>query len=121
MRNDTRDLVRRIAALRAERAGLLGHPHHAAWVIEIGTAETVEAVEKMLLALDRPRCGTPRPRPPNSPRPPDARSSRGTGPSTPSGSAATRAVDTAALRPYLELERVLHYGVFRARRPSCTG
>src|SRR5690349_273159 len=49
--NDTRDVVRRITTLRAERAGLLGHPHHASWVIEIGTAETVEAVEKMLLAL----------------------------------------------------------------------
>ena len=49
--HDTRDVVRRITALRAERAGLLGHPHHASWVIEVGTAETVEAVEKMLAAL----------------------------------------------------------------------
>ena len=32
--HDTRDLVRRIAALRAERARLLGHPHHASWVVE---------------------------------------------------------------------------------------
>ena len=34
--HDTRDVVRRITALRAERAGLLGHPHHASWVIEVG-------------------------------------------------------------------------------------
>jgi len=36
--NDTRDVVRRITALRAERARLLGHPHHTSWVIEVGTA-----------------------------------------------------------------------------------
>lgn len=29
---DTRDLVLRLARLRAERAQLLGHPHHAAYV-----------------------------------------------------------------------------------------
>ena len=40
-----------VAALRAERAGLLGHPHHASWVIEIDTADTVEAVSAMLAAL----------------------------------------------------------------------
>ena len=38
----------RMAALRAERARLLGHPHHASWVVEIGTAGTVEAVDAML-------------------------------------------------------------------------
>ncbi len=44
--------MRRIAARRAERARLLGHPHHASWVVEIGTAgSTVEAVDAVLRKL----------------------------------------------------------------------
>ena len=112
--HDTRDVVRRIAALRAERAGLLGHPHHASWVIEVGTAETVEAVEKMLAALV----------------PPSVRNAEAEAvelaavaghPIEPWDRAfwteavrRERAADTGALRPYLELERVLHDGVFAA-------
>ena len=112
--HDTRDLVRRITALRAERAGLLGHPHHASWVIEVGTAGTVEAVETCWPRSSRRPCATPRRRPRSWPPSPGTRSSRGTAPSTPSGSAASARVDAAALRPYLELERVLHDGVFAA-------
>jgi peptidyl-dipeptidase Dcp len=52
--HDTRDLVRRITALRAERARLLGHPHHASWVVEVATAGTVDAVEAMLASLVPP-------------------------------------------------------------------
>ena len=112
--NDTRDVVRRITTLRAERAGLLGHPHHASWVIEIGTAETVEAVEKMLLALV-----------PAAVRNAEAEAAElaeaAGRPIEPWDRAfhtervrRARAVGTAALRPYLELERVLHHGVFAA-------
>ena len=112
--NDTRDLVRRITALRAERAGLLGHPHHASWVIEIGTAETVEAVEKMLLALVPPVV--------RNAEAEAAELAEAAGrPIEPWDRAfhtervrRARAVGTAALRPYLELERVLHHGVFAA-------
>jgi peptidyl-dipeptidase Dcp len=111
---DTRDLVRRITALRAERARLLGHPHHASWVVEVCTAERVEAVDEMLTALVGPAvrnaeaetaelaavAGHPI-------EPWDRafyaeRVRRGNG------------ADDAALRPYLELERVLHDGVFAA-------
>jgi peptidyl-dipeptidase Dcp len=112
--NDTRDVVRRITALRAERAGLLGHPHHASWVIEVGTAETVEAVEKILAALV-----------PHAVRNADTEAAelaaRAGHPIEPWDRAfytevirRERATDTAALRPYLELERVLHHGVFAA-------
>ena len=112
--HDTRDVVRRITALRAERAGLLGHPHHASWVIEVGTAETVEAVEKMLAALV-----------PHAVRNADIEAAelaaRAGHPIEPWDRAfcsevirRERATDTAALRPYLELERVLHHGVFAA-------
>jgi len=112
--NDTRDLVRRITALRAERAGLLGHPHHASWVIEIGTAETVEAVEKMLLALVPPAVR-------NAEAEAVELAEAAGRPIEPWDRAfhtervrRARAVGTAALRPYLELERVLHHGVFAA-------
>ena len=112
--HDTRDLVRRITALRAERARLLGHPHHASWVVEVGTAGTVETVEKLLAALV----------------PPAVRNARAEAaelaavaghPLEPWDRAfytervrRERDVDGAALRPYLELERVLRDGVFAA-------
>jgi len=42
--HDTRDTLLRIVRLRAARARLLGHPHHASWVVETGTAGSTEAV-----------------------------------------------------------------------------
>jgi peptidyl-dipeptidase Dcp len=112
--HDTRDLVRRITALRAERAGLLGHPHHASWVIEVGTAGTVDAVETMLAALVPPAV--------RNTEAEVAELERVAGhPIEPWDRAfyAERvrracAVDTSALRPYLVLERVLRDGVFAA-------
>jgi peptidyl-dipeptidase Dcp len=112
--HDTRDLVRRITALRAERAGLLGHPHHASWVIEIGTAGTVEAVETMLAALVPPAVRnaeaevTELERVAGHPVEPWDRAFYA------ERVRRERAVDTSALRPYLELERVLRDGVFAA-------
>lgn len=110
--HDTRDLVRRITALRAERAGLLGHPHHASWVVEAGTAGTVEAVDALLAGLVPPAVRNAEAEAAaladlagHAIEPWDrafyaARVQRGSG--------------TADLRPYLELERVLHDGVFAA-------
>ncbi len=49
--HDTRALVVRIAALRAERAQLLGHPTHAAHVVDDQTAGSVEAVMGLLTSL----------------------------------------------------------------------
>ena len=46
--HDTREVVRRIVALRAERAALLGYPDHASYQIANRTAGTVEAVAEML-------------------------------------------------------------------------
>ncbi|AQP44132.1 M3 family metallopeptidase [Tessaracoccus flavus] len=48
---DTRAVVVEIARLRAERAALLGYPHHAAIVAEAGTAKTVDAILDMLVPL----------------------------------------------------------------------
>jgi peptidyl-dipeptidase Dcp len=51
---DNRDVVRRIALLRAQRAQLLGYPNHAAYVIEDGTAKSVAAVNSLLGELAAP-------------------------------------------------------------------
>lgn len=48
---DNTEVLARIAILRARRAALLGHPHHAAYVIEDQTARTVEAVTGLLNRL----------------------------------------------------------------------
>lgn len=49
--HDTRELIRRIVALRAERAALLGYPHHAAYQIADRTAGSLAEVEDLLVGL----------------------------------------------------------------------
>ncbi len=49
--HDNREVIVRIAALRAERAALLGYPHHAAFSLEVQTAQTIEAVDQRLAGL----------------------------------------------------------------------
>ncbi|NAZ75568.1 M3 family peptidase [Kineococcus sp. T13] len=49
--HDTRALLQRIAALRAERAALLGFADHASWVVADETAGSVEAAVGMLRRL----------------------------------------------------------------------
>ena len=49
--HDNRAVIVRIAALRAERAALLGYPNHAAFVLEEQTAQTLEAVDERLSGL----------------------------------------------------------------------
>ncbi len=110
--HDTRALVRRITALRAERAGLLGHPHHASWVIEVGTAGTVEAVEAVLGALVAPAVR-------NAGAEAAELAAVAGHPIEPWDRAfyarrVRRGSDAEAMRPYLELERVLRDGVFAA-------
>ena len=46
--NDTSAITTRLAALRAERASLMGHPSHAAYVLADQMAGSPEAVMKML-------------------------------------------------------------------------
>ena len=120
--HDTRATLLRIVALRAERAHLLGHPHHASWVVEAGTASSVAAVDAMLQAL-APVAAV------------NARSEAAELATVAQQDLAQQeiaawdrafyaerlrrerfAIDAAALRPYLELERVLHDGVFLAAR-----
>jgi peptidyl-dipeptidase Dcp len=113
--NDTRDVVLRLAALRAERARLLGFPSHAAYVIDDNTAGSVDAVAAMLADLAPPAM-----------RNADAEAAELAaiaGHVLEPWDWAFHAervrreryeVDAALLRPYLELERVLLHGVFHA-------
>ena len=48
---DTREIVIELARLRAEHARLLGYDHHAAYIAEDATAKTTEAVNAMLAPL----------------------------------------------------------------------
>jgi peptidyl-dipeptidase Dcp len=49
--NDTRQIVARLAQLRAQRANLLGFPSHAAWKLEDQMAKTPQAALKFMDAL----------------------------------------------------------------------
>ncbi|MGE7137280.1 peptidyl-dipeptidase Dcp [Luteibacter sp. NPDC031894] len=49
--NDTREIVTRIAQLRAERAKLLGFPNYAAWKLDDQMAKTPDAAEKFMERL----------------------------------------------------------------------
>jgi peptidyl-dipeptidase Dcp len=113
--HDTREILVRLAALRAERAQLLGHPHHASWIVEIGTAGTVDAIDAMLGKLAPIAAANARAE--------ATELSAAAGfpiEAWDRGFYAERVrrerfdLDTAALRPYFELERVLRDGVFHA-------
>ncbi|MFJ1794039.1 M3 family metallopeptidase [Kitasatospora griseola] len=112
-------LAARMAALRAERAALLGHASHAAYVVADETAGTVEAVGAMLGRLVGPAVA-------NAQREAAELAAAAAADGVAELGAHDWAfyaekvraerydVDTAALRPYFELERVLQDGVFFA-------
>ncbi len=47
-KNDTRSTIKRLAKIRAEKAGLLGYPNYAAWSLQDQMAKTPEAVQTFL-------------------------------------------------------------------------
>ncbi|TAM70150.1 MAG: M3 family peptidase [Microbacteriaceae bacterium] len=115
--HDNREVVLEIARLRAERARLLGFASHAAYVTADETAKTPDAVAAMLGRL----------------APAAARNARAERAAlqalvgdefevaasdwafyTEKVRKATYDIDTAAMRPYFEAERVLRDGVFFA-------
>jgi peptidyl-dipeptidase Dcp len=128
--NDTTDVVRRIALLRAERAQLLGYPHHAAYAIEDNTARTAEAVGTMLAKLAPAAVANARREARDLQDVIDAESNAESRGESNAGSFALEPwdwayytervrrqrydIDEAELRPYFELERVLRDGVFFA-------
>jgi peptidyl-dipeptidase Dcp len=116
--HDNRPVVARIARLRAERARLLGFPTHADVVLADSTAGTTDAVDTMLASMV-----------PASVANAEAEAQVLREAAAADGvelaawdwayyservRAQRYAVDTAALRPWFELDRVLVDGVFRA-------
>jgi peptidyl-dipeptidase Dcp len=118
--HDTRPLVVELARVRAERAHLLGFPNHAAYVAADGCARTGRAVWDLLTTLAPAAVANARAEAaemaetwgriaPGEPLQPWdwqyvaelVRTER-------------YQLDATLLRPYLELERVLHEGVFAA-------
>ncbi|MFF2039968.1 M3 family metallopeptidase [Kitasatospora sp. NPDC058170] len=112
-------LAIRMSALRAERAQLLGYPTHAAYVVADETAGSVEAVDALLPRLVAPAVA-------NAAREAAELAKVAAADGVEEIAAHDWAyyseqvrqsayqVDAAALRPYFELERVLHDGVFHA-------
>ncbi|MDO8835781.1 MAG: M3 family metallopeptidase [Vicinamibacterales bacterium] len=118
--NDTRQIVTRLASLRAQKAGLLGYPTYAAWVLEDQMARTPAAAEAFLARLIPAAVANARA---------EARaiqahmaSQGGTFLLEPwdwdfyaeQVRKATHDLDDATLTPYFELERTLRDGVFYA-------
>lgn len=109
----------RMAALRAERAALFGHPSHAAYVVEDETAGSVAAVTELLERLVPPAVANAERELERLRAAAEADGVTDFGPHDLAYYAervrlAEYDLDSAALRPYYELERVLHDGVFHA-------
>jgi peptidyl-dipeptidase Dcp len=118
--HDTREVITEIAALRAERAALLGFADHASYVVADRTAGTVDAVVSMLGALVGPAVENARAEAVELEAALHADGHEGPLQAWDWAFYAERVkaarfeVDEARLRPYFELHRVLHDGVFRA-------
>jgi peptidyl-dipeptidase Dcp len=123
--HDNRPLVLEITRLRAERAALLGFPSHAAAVTADQTARTPEAVADMLGRLAPAAARNARAEAVELQRVIDRTQEERGEPTFElaawdwtfySEKVRTERydVDTERMRPYLEAERVLHDGVFRA-------
>ncbi|MEV0890397.1 M3 family metallopeptidase [Promicromonospora sp. NPDC050262] len=120
--NDTREVLLELARLRAEHAQLLGYEHHAAYIAADATAGTTAAVNEMLGRLAPAAVANARREASELAKVSGASGSGGAdGVAAADWSYLNEAVrkqrfnlDDAALRPYLELERVVHDGVFKA-------
>ncbi|MFC8731246.1 M3 family metallopeptidase [Luteimicrobium sp. NPDC057192] len=121
--HDTRGILVEIARLRAEKAQLLGHAHYADYVAADGTARTGGAVADVLARLAPPAVANARREGADL----AAYAAESGLPLDGPGVAASdwaylsdrlrtarHDLDASALRPYLELERVLQDGVFKA-------
>ena len=118
--HDTRATLLALARLRAERARLLGYPHHAAYVAEDATAKTPEAVADILGRLAPAAVANARAEAADL----EAALQRDVPGATLQAwdwayyaeqvRKERRSLDDSSLRPYLELDRVLRDGVFRA-------
>ena len=117
---DNRDVISRMARLRAERAVLLGYANHAAYSLERQTARTVAAVNERLASLAPAAVANAQREAADLRAVAAAGSQEGAVAAwdwayyTEQVRAERYAFDAAALRPYFELDNVLHKGVFHA-------
>jgi peptidyl-dipeptidase Dcp len=114
--HDNRPLVLEIAQLRAQRAALLGFPSHSAVVAADETAGSPEAISEMLTPLAAAAARNARAEQVDldAMNPDEVLESWDWAFYTEKVRQAKYDVDTAALRPWFEAERVLHDGVFFA-------
>ncbi|MGM1016545.1 MAG: M3 family metallopeptidase [Actinomycetota bacterium] len=119
--NDNRGVLTEIARLRAERAALLGYPSHAAYVTADETAGTPEAVSDLLHRLAAPAAANARSEQEalqaiidETEPEPFALEAHDWAFYTERVRSARYDIDSAALRPWFEAERVLRDGVFFA-------
>jgi peptidyl-dipeptidase Dcp len=117
---DTRPLLVRMAALRAERAGLFGFPSHAHYVLDDQTAGSPERVQETLLGMTGPSAANARAEAAELEAAMHAAGVDGPLQAwdhaywTEQVRRRRFEVDADELRPYLELDRVLRDGVLRA-------
>ncbi|WP_298460080.1 M3 family metallopeptidase [uncultured Cellulomonas sp.] len=118
--HDTRTTLLRLVRLRAERAQLLGYPHHAAYVAEDACARTTDAVSSLLGRLAPAAVANAQAEAADLQAAleadvPGARLEPWDWAFYAERVRKERyALDDALLRPYLELDRVLRDGVFAA-------
>ncbi len=117
---DNREVLTRTARLRAERAQLLGYDTHAAFVLDVQTARTVNAVNERLAQLTPPAVANARAEAADLQALVDA---QGGGFQVAAWDwdyyadqvrAERYAFDAAQVRPYFEMENVLINGIFFA-------
>lgn len=119
--NDNRAVLTEIVSVRADRAKLLGHSSHAAYVTADETAGTPEAVSDLLHRLAPAAASNARAEQEalqaiidETEPEPFALDAHDWAFYTEKVRAAKYDIDAAALRPWFEAERVLHDGVFFA-------
>ena len=117
---DNREVVLKLAKLRAERAVLLGYPNHAAYNLADQTAKTTGAVNQLLAEFARPAVNNAKKEALEIQKAIDAEgggfkaAAHDWGFYSDKVRAAKYSFDAGQLRPYFELNRVLQDGVFFA-------
>lgn len=118
--NDTRATIARIAQIRAEKAKLLGYPNYAAWALQDQMAKTPEAATQFMNDLVGPSTAKARSEEADIQQVIDAQ--KGGFKAEPwdwefyseQVRKAKYDLDESAVKPYLEIHRVLTDGVFYA-------
>jgi peptidyl-dipeptidase Dcp len=117
---DNREIVLKLAKLRAERATLLGYPNHAAYMLEDQTARTTTAVNELLAEFAKPAVNNAKKEAAEIQKVIDAEKGGFQAAAhdwafySDKVRAQRYAFDASQLRPYFELNNVLVNGVFFA-------